>query len=139
MTFPQALAIRFFQLINNRQFTEAQRELQRIKGKAPETKWDHGYYKALQGMLLARKANGNQHTFLRNINLNDKMAIEQHKKEFSKHVKSRFHDNFDRGFFSAWVDYTQLLIRMIEESKPKPDSEGQTRIIQYAESSQKVA
>ena len=139
MTFPQALATRFFQLINNRQFTEAQRELERIKGKTPETKWDHGYYKALQGMLLAQKANGNQHTFLQNINLNDKTAIEQHKGGFSKRVKSRFHDNFDRGFFSAWVDYTQLLIRTIEESNPKPDSEGQTRIIQYAESSQKVA
>lgn len=88
-------------------------------------------------MLLTRKTNGNQHAFLQNINPNSKTAVEQYKNEFSKHIKSRFHDDFDRGFFSAWTDYTQLLIKTIEESKPKADPEGQTSIAQYAESTQK--
>lgn len=105
----------------------------------PNKEWDHGYYKALQGMLLTQKANGNQHAFLSNFNPNDKAAVEQHRDRFSKRVKSRFYDNFDRGFFSAWTDYTQLLIKTIDESKPKPDPEGQTSIAQYAEPIQKSA
>jgi hypothetical protein len=83
-------------------------------------------------MLLAQKNNGNQYTFLQNLNPKDKTTIEQYKKEFSKRIKSRFQDDFDRGFFSAWHDYTQLLLKTIEETKPKPDPEGQTSIIQYA-------
>jgi len=138
MTFPQALTTRYFQLINDRQLTEAHRTLQRIKEKIPKTKWDHGYYKALQGILLAQKTNGNQHTFLSNINPNDKTTIEKYKNEFSKRVKSRFHDDFDRGFFSAWTDYTQLLIKTMNERKPKTNTEGQTSIIQYAETTQKA-
>ena len=134
MTFPQALTTRFFQLINNHKLTEAQRQLQRIKQQMPNKEWDHGYYKALQGILLTRKTNGNQHAFLSNFNPNDKAAVEQHRNEFSKRVKSRFYDNFDRGFFSAWTDYTQLLIKTIDETKPNTDHEGQTSIVHYAES-----
>jgi len=100
----------------------------------PKKEWDHGYYKALQGILLTRKTNGNQHAFLSNFKANDKTMIKQHRDEFSKRVKNRFYDNFDRGFFSAWTDYTQLLLKTIDETKPKTDPEGQTSIIQYAES-----
>jgi hypothetical protein len=139
MAFPQALVTRFFQLINNHKITEAHRQLQRIKQQMPKKEWDHGYYKALQGILLTRKTNGNQYAFLPNLNPNDKASIKQHRDEFSKRVKSRFYNNFDRGFFSAWTDYTQLLIKTIEESKPKTDPEGQTSIAQYAESIQKLA
>ena len=138
MTFPQTLTTRYFQLINNRKLTEAQRTLERIKQETPKTNWDRGYYKALQGMILAQKNNDSQYTLLSNINTNNKTTIEQHRNEFSKHVKGRFHDDFDRGFFSAWVDYTQLLISAINERKRKADTEGQTSIIQYAESTQKA-
>ena len=138
MTFPQTLTTRYFQLINNRQLAQAQRELQRIKQETPKKQWDRGYYRALLGMLLAQKANGNQYTFLQNLNPNNKTTIEQHRDEFSKRVKSRFYDDFDRGFFSAWHDYTSLLIKTINETKPKTDPEGQTSIIQYAETTQKA-
>ncbi|UCH31158.1 MAG: hypothetical protein JSV05_06520 [Candidatus Bathyarchaeota archaeon] len=135
MSFPQALTTRYFQLIKNRQFTEAQRELQRIKQKTPKTTWNHGYCKALQGMLLARKSNGNQYTFLQNLNINDNAQLLRYKKEFQKHLESRFHEDFDRGFFSAWNDYTRLLIKTLEEAQPE-DNEGQTRLIHYTNSSQ---
>lgn len=136
-SFPQALTTRYFQLINNRQFTEAQRELQRIKQRMQRTEWNHGYYRALYGMLLAQKTNGNQYIFLQNLNPNDKATLKQHKNEFQEHVTSRFQEDFDRGFFSAWHDYTRLLIKTIDKTKPKPDTEGQTSIIHYAEATQK--
>ena len=137
-SFPKALTTRYFQLINNRQSTEAQRTLQRIKTQIQETKWNHGYCKALQGMLLAQKTNGNQHTFLQNLNAADKAALQQHKNEFQKHVTDRFQEDFDRGFFSAWDDYTRLLINIINETKPRTDTEGQTSIIHYAKTTQKA-
>lgn len=133
MAFPQALATRFFQLVNNRQFTEAQRELQRIKGKTPQTDWNNGYSHALHGMLLAQKANGNKYTFLANLNPNQTAELEQHKSEFVKHVQSRFKRDSDRGFFSAWIDYTRLLIKAINDTKAKSNSNSQMSIIQYAE------
>ncbi len=138
MAFPQAFVTRFFQLINNRQFTEAQRELQRLKQRIQETEWNDGYYRALQGMFLARKANGNQYAFLSTISENTRAQIEGYRGEFLRHVQDRFHDDFDRGFFSAWSDYTRLLIRTLEELEPRTDSEGQTSIIRYTQLTQKA-
>lgn len=139
MTFPKALVTRFFQLIDNRQFAEAQRELQRLRAKIRKTEWNHGYYRALHGMLLARKANGNQYTFMSNIDSTDRTAVLDHKKSFLKRVQSRFNDDFDRGFFSAWTEYARLLIKTIDESKPEVDTQGQTSIIHYAEPTQRPA
>jgi len=130
MPLPQALITRYFQLINNRQFTEAQRELQRIKVKITKTEWNRGYYRALLGMLLAQKHDGNQYTFLTNINPADKQALKQHKNEFLAHVQSRFAEDYDRGYFSAWHDYTRLLIRTMDETKP--ETKTQTSQVQYS-------
>lgn len=131
---PQSQVTRYLQLINNRQFTEAHRQLQRIKQKTPKTEWNYGYYKALQGMLLAQKRNDNQYAFLQNFNPEDKTILQQHKREFHAQIQNRFNEDFDRGYFSAWHDYTRLLIKTLIEQNPKTktDSNGQTSITHYA-------
>jgi hypothetical protein len=133
-TMPQPHITRYFQLLNNRQFTAAQRTLKRIKQQTKKTQWNKGYYKALKGMLLAQKNNDNNYAFLSNLNPKDKPTLQQHKKEFQKHVQNRFHDDYDRGFFSAWHDYTRLLIKTLkEQAKPKTDNNGQTSITHYSD------
>lgn len=138
-SFPQAQTTRYFQLLNNRQFTAAQRQLQRIKKKIQKNAWNHGYYKALQGMFLAQKTNNNQYTLLQNLNSQDQASLQQHKREFQRHVESRFHEDFDRGFFSAWHDYTRLFLKTLKnETKPRdPNPKGQTSIAQYGQTIQK--
>lgn len=139
MSFPSTLVTSFFQLVNNRQFTEAQRQLQRLKEKIQRTEWNHGYYRALVGLYLAGKANGNNYTFLSSLKTEDTEILERHRNDFLRHVHRRFHDDFDRGFFSAWSDYTRLLIATRKEHKSKTDSAGQTTIIQYSESIKEAA
>ena len=151
MPLPHAFIVRYFQLINNRQFTEAQRELQRIKEKIPRTEWTRGYYRALLGMLLAQKHNGNQYTFLTSIGAADKSALKQYKSEFQTQIQNRFHDEYDRGYFTAWQDYTRLLLKTVDDPRPvepsqnnrqpvsdpqvaqSQDADRQTSMPQYAE------
>jgi hypothetical protein len=112
MPIKTALVIRFFQLVNNRQFTEAERELQRLKQKIQKTEWNRGYYRALYGILLAKKANNDPYVFLSNLDVNDKNFLQHLRKEFLKHMQNRLHGEYDRGFFSAWSDYLRLLLKM---------------------------
>jgi len=133
MAFPKALTTRYFQLITNRQFTEAQRELQRIKEQIKKTEWNHGYYRALKGMLLAQKHNGNPYTLLQNLNTNDKTTLKQHKQEFQKHVQNRFRDDYDRGYFSAWHDYTRLLIKTQELPQPSSPANPEPKTVNPAQ------
>lgn len=115
MPVPSALVARYFQLLVNRQFTEAERELERIKQKMHKTEWNRGYFRALYGMLLVRRSNsGNNdsYAFFAKLDLNDKAALNAYKREFLEHVKNRLHGEFDRGFFSAWADCMRILSKI---------------------------
>ena len=113
MPIPQALVTRFFQLILNKQFAEAERELERLKQKMQKTEWNRGYFRALYGMLLVRRSNNSDsYAFFSKLDVSDKEALQNYRREFLNHVKNRLHGDFDRGFFSAWADFTRAASRL---------------------------
>jgi hypothetical protein len=125
MPVQSALVTRFFQLLVNRQFTEAERELERLKQKMQKTEWNRGYFRALYGMFLSRKANGDPYAFFSKVDLNDKPALHGYRREFLDHVRNRFHGDFDRGFFSAWADCMRVLSRItIPHVASTPEENG---------------
>jgi hypothetical protein len=131
MPIQSALVTRFFQLLVNRQFTEAEREMERLKQKMQKTEWNRGYFRALYGMFLSRKANGDSLAFFSKVDLDDKAALHSYRREFLDHVRNKLHGDFDRGFFSAWADCMRVLSRITVphiESSPEPNgavSEGE--------------
>jgi hypothetical protein len=112
MPIPSVLVTRYFQLLADRQFTEAERELDRIKQKMQKTEWNKGYFRALFGMFLSRKANGDVYAFFAKLDLSDKAALHYYRREFLDHVGNKLHGDFDRGYFSAWADCMRVLSRM---------------------------
>ena len=112
MPIPSALVTRFFQLLVNRQFSEAERELEKLKQKMHKTEWNRGYFRALYGMFLSRKTNGDAYAFFPRLDLSDKATLHRYRREFLGHVGSKLHGDFDRGFFSAWADCMRVLSRM---------------------------
>jgi hypothetical protein len=121
MPIPSALVTRFFQLVVNRQLTEAERELERIKQKMHKTEWNRGYFRALYGMMLARHSNNNNgsYTFFSKLEFGDRAALHSYRREFLEHVKNRLHGDFDRGFFSAWADCMRVLSKIDVSNIPK--------------------
>lgn len=123
MPIPSALVTRFFQLVVNRQLTEAERELERIKQKMHKTEWNRGYFRALYGMMLTRRSsnnnNNNSHAFFSKLEFGDKAALHGYRREFLEHVKNRLHGDFDRGFFSAWADCMRVLSKIDTSHIPK--------------------
>ena len=117
MPIPFAMIARFFQLVENRQFAEAERELERIRQKMENNEWNQGYLKALNGILLSTKMNNDNYSFLSKINPKDVKTLKEYRKEFLKQVNSRLREDYDKGFFSAWADYTRILIRMRKQEE----------------------
>lgn len=123
MPIPSYLVLRFFQLIIQKQFAEAEKELEEIKEKMHKTEWNRGYYRALYGMLIVRKSNnGDPHAFLAKLNLEDEGALKAYRREFLEHVRNKLHGDFDRGFFSAWADFIKVVINMKNEAGGKPQN-----------------
>jgi len=110
MAFSQGKITVYFQLITKRSLTDAERILEDLKQKPPSSEWNKGYMSALDGMLIAARSNDDQYAFLSKINF-DPQKIEELKNEFINHSKNQLHDDFDRGFFSAWADYMRLLTK----------------------------
>jgi hypothetical protein len=112
MPISQALVTRYFQLVAGRQFTEADRELERVKQKMQKTEWNRGYFRALFGMLMTRKSANDNYAFFSKVDLSDKVALNDYRKEFLTHMGNGLHGDFDRGFFSAWADCMRIISRM---------------------------
>jgi hypothetical protein len=111
MPVPQALVTRYFQLVADRQFTEAERELERLKQKMQKTEWNRGYFRALFGMLLSQKSN-DVYSFLSKLDLTDKAVLHSYRREFLDETRNGLHGDFDRGFFSAWADCMRTVARL---------------------------
>ena len=103
--------------MSERQFAEAERVLERLKLKAQKNERNRGYLQALYGILVASKSNNDQYLFLPNVNLKDKSELERYRREFLKHTRDSLHAEYDRGFFSAWAEYTRILLRLAESEE----------------------
>ncbi len=128
MPIAQALVTRYFQLIVGRQFTEAERELERVKQKMQKTDWNRGYFRALYGMYLSRKNASDDYAFFSKLDLSDKVALNDYRKEFLLHMGNGLHADFDRGYFSAWADCMRIISRMdiaAPVSKAEAGAEGE--------------
>ena len=112
MPISQALVTRYFQLIVKRQFTESERELERLKQKMQKTEYNRGYFRALYGMLLSRKSSSDNYSLFSKLDLTDKASIHMYRREFLEHTKNGLHSDFDRGYFSAWSDCMRILARL---------------------------
>jgi hypothetical protein len=124
MPVPQALVTRYFQLVVARQFTEAERELEKLKQKMQKTEWNRGYFRALYGMLLSRRTTSDTYSFFSRIDLTDKPALHNYRREFLDHTRNGLHGDFDRGFFSAWSDCMRVLARMDVAPSPSQKAES---------------
>lgn len=138
MPISSALVTRFFQLLVNRRFAEMERELERIKQKMHKTEWNRGYSRALQGMLIAQKSNNDNYMFLSKLDLNDKDALKDYRKEFRSHVKSKLHENFDRGFFSAWSDCMRVLSKLAVNDPGATSDKEKTKTFEKNKSQVKI-
>jgi hypothetical protein len=87
-----------------------------------KTEWNRGYFRALYGMMLARKGNGDGYAFFSKLDLTDKTALHGYRREFMNHLQSKLHGEFDRGYFSAWTDCMRVLTRIDVSSIPNASS-----------------
>jgi len=76
-------------------------------------------------MLLSKRNNNDQTTFLSSIDPNNKRAILEFRREFQEKTESRLYTDYDRGFFSAWTDYMSVLKKMnVQEMKALPSTQS---------------
>ena len=117
MPVSRVFTTRFFQLVAERRFAEAERMLERSSKRARKNEWNRGYFQALSGILLAQRSNDDRYLFLPSVNPTDEDELKNHRRDFLEHTRDMTHADYDRGFFSAWNDYIRVLLKLSHDKK----------------------
>jgi hypothetical protein len=120
---PQLAVAKFFQSVEERAWTDAEKELDSIKQKVENTQWSRGYVKALEGLMLTYRSNDDTHLYLPKAltNRTDE-SIASLTKEFTDFSSNELHGEYDRGYFKALEEYLSAL----KTQKPSQSSRQQT-------------
>jgi hypothetical protein len=101
---------RFFQNVESRAWTDAEKQLDSIRQETESTPWYKGYVKALEGLLLTFRTNDDKYIYLPKalVNRNEE-SVNKLRKDFGEFASNEIHGEYDRGYFKALEDYTSLL------------------------------
>jgi len=125
MPVSRVFVTRFFQLVAERRFAEAERVLERSRRRARKNEWNKGYFQALSGILLAQRSDDDRYLFLPQINPTDEEELRSYRRDFQEHARNMIHADYDRGFFSAWSDYIKVLLKLRHNKKQEKTEEIQ--------------
>lgn len=115
--------MRFFSLMRERKFSEAEKLLKNVerslKRANPDvnSEWIEGYLHALNGMITLLRSGEDPYSLMHSLDCEEK--IKKYDSEVARHAENPIHTDFDRGFFSAWSDYMQYLKRRKPSRKAK--------------------
>ena len=121
---PLALMARFFQLVSERKFAEAERILERIYARMKNSRkeeFNRGYLDALNGIILSFRSGG-PYEFFSNLDLTDVTSLKKHYKDFKRHARGMFQADYDRGYFSALADFLRVVLRIKEKQTIRKSS-----------------
>jgi len=114
MSVPLVFMTRFFQLVSERKFAEAERVLERLDakmGKKGRSEFNRGYLDALKGIVLTYRSGSDAYAFFSSLDLKNTEALKRHYGDFARNVDDRFHADYDRGYFSALADYMRVVLK----------------------------
>jgi len=124
-TIPKLEVNKFLQQVEQRAWTDAEKELDNIRQKSDGGQWSRGYVKALEGLLLTFRGNDDKYIYLPKIlSSSTPEVVTELKSEFTQFSASDIHGDYDRGFFKALEDYLSLVPTGQQSPLPQPSQKG---------------
>jgi len=106
------LSKEYFNSINNRNFAEADRIIDKIKNTSTKSDRLNGFLSALEGMRLSIYTN-EKYAFIVQLPTVQK-DVQKLKKDFNKKIRNPLSTNFDKGFFTAWLEYIEYYAKTLQ-------------------------
>jgi hypothetical protein len=107
-TLPESDIDKYLRLVVERKIGDAEKEIEELRPKFSNTEWNRGYVKALEGLLLTRKANDDNYLFFAKKDF-DKKSLKALMKEFANSAESPLYGDYDRGFFSGLAQLAKIM------------------------------
>lgn len=108
---PESAIDNYLRLIVERRIADAEKEIEDLRPKIENTEWNRGYIKALEGLLMTRKANNDDYLFFAKKEF-DSRSLKALAKDFAQNASSPLYGDYDRGYFSV----LSRLVKIMEEA-----------------------
>jgi len=106
---------RFFPLLEERRWADAQRFLNKVEGT--EDEWIEGYVQALNGMLIALKESHSSHQpYILQMKRYNGQELQNLKEGFAALSNKPVNTTFDKGYIQAWIDYVSRQLSKAKSS-----------------------
>jgi len=115
------LVDQYLRLFAEKSVAEAERILGKIRQEMQGTMWQRGYINALEGMIVALKSGDTRYVYLSRLDPNDHRTMEEARRKFQAEARNPLEGEFDRGFFSAWVELLRILRASREAKEAKEE------------------
>ena len=103
--------IAFFKNVLERRFSEAEREIKKIRDKnLGNDEFMSGYLNALEGIVTSIRS-GDERDFINKLP-QDAKSMRGYKRSFREFLKGDTQDSFDKGYFSAWSDFIHYKLNL---------------------------
>ena len=107
-TLPESDIDKYLRLIVERRIADGEKEIEELRPKFSNTEWNRCYVKALEGLLLTRKANDDHYLFFAKKQF-DKKSLKALVREFANNAESPLYGDYDRGFFSGLAQLVKVM------------------------------
>ena len=101
----QNISSKYLKAIAERRIKDGEAEFDRIRPSLDDSEWNRGYLKALEGLLITFKTNNSKYLYFHRKDLENPKNRKKFEEEIKKHSNNELHADYDRGFFSAIMDY----------------------------------
>jgi len=111
--------LKFFESLVQGRLKESEKNFERIIiGEGMDSEKKRGYIKALEGLLLTLKSSDDKYLYFAKESFDDD-TLHKLEKEFTDHINDPLRSEYDRGYFSALVDYIKILKKRPLKEKVK--------------------
>ncbi|QDA32175.1 hypothetical protein FH039_12035 [Thermococcus indicus] len=100
----------FLRALLKRDFSRAKGHLEKLQKMAGPDEWGRGYGKAINGFMSAIKDNDPNSLIVQLIGEHDREKAEKLLEHFQGILEHEFRDEYEKGYYTAWVEFLKAYL-----------------------------
>jgi len=100
----------FLRALLKRDFARARAHVEKLQKMAGTDEWGLGYGRAINGFMNAIKDNDPDSLVFQLVSAGDRKKAEELEERFSSILKHDFRDDYEKGYYTAWVEFLRAYL-----------------------------
>lgn len=114
----------FLRALMRGDFNKARSHLEKLEKMVGNGEWGRGYSKAINGFISALKDNDSDALIVQLVKDIDYERAKQLLKHFEEILKHEFRDDFEKGYYTAWIEFLRAYLGVENAKKRRVDEKA---------------